>query len=142
MLADHVPHTTKIWDVVIPGEPQAWQRAGVGRNGHFTRTRTARFEHAVAICALAVQLPKGMRGPLLVSIMAVFGRPKRLARRDGARQYKATKPDADNIAKGVLDGLKDHFHDAEVSDLHVHKRWAAVGERPHTHVEIRQLREE
>lgn len=33
MLADHIPHTTKRWDVVIPGEPVAWQRAGRSRRG-------------------------------------------------------------------------------------------------------------
>lgn len=130
------------WAFVVPGKPVPWERAGRGRGRghHFTLAKTARAEHAVAICALAAGVPRKLEGPLEVTITAIFPR-LRSARLPG-RARKATRGDVDNYAKQVLDGLKDHFDDGKVSDLHVHKRYAATNEQPCTLVEISQLTEE
>ncbi len=53
-----------------------------------------------------------MRGPLSVCLFFAFPRPKSHFKKDGsltssAPLYHTKKPDADNIAKAVLDALTD-----------------------------------
>lgn len=64
--------------------------------------------------------------PLQVSIEAVFDPPKISATKLTQLRYVCKRPDADNIAKMVLDSLNGMaFHDdAQVHTLCVAKRWA------------------
>ena len=54
-------------------------------------------------------------------------------------QWHTQKPDADNIAKAILDALKDHWKDdAQVARLSIDKRWTDC-EQGHTWLEILEL---
>jgi len=90
---------------------------------------------------------------LAVDVTAVFARPayaSRLSKRDGSllgghcegRYPHTAKPDADNVAKAVLDALSDWWgDDAQVADLNVSKRVAALGEGPCVCVRITPIRQ-
>lgn len=75
-----------------------------------------------------------------VVILAVFPRPKSKTRKTqpNPRLRKTSKPDVDNIAKAVLDGLNGVAwpDDAAVSDLVVQKHLASADEDPHTTISI------
>ena len=75
-----------------------------------------------------------------VVILAVFPRPKSKTRKTTPNpRYRMTKkPDVDNIAKAVMDGLNGvaWTDDAVVSDLVVQKHIASADEDPHTIVSI------
>ena len=93
----------------IPGEPKGKARVRVV-NGHaYTPQETKDYEHAAA---LRYRLSGGkiIEGPVAVHILAEIGIPKSAtkAQRQGMLDgtIKATKkPDADNIAKIILDAL-------------------------------------
>lgn len=121
----------------------------------FTDAKTRSFEHAVAMSAMPA-LPERLDGPLSVTIRAAFPRTAELARvykRDNALKHPqhglwhVQKPDADNVAKSVLDGLKSFMDDKQVALLRVEKTYADMvlvdGEwrqRPAVvHVEIETL---
>lgn len=85
-------------------------------------------------------------GAVRVTVDAVFSRPQRLLRRkdpDG-RIAHASKPDADNVAKAVLDAmtkagvLRD---DALVTELLVRKWYAAREEGPRVEVSLEPMQE-
>ena len=61
-------------------------------------------------------------GPLSMTIVAEFARPKTGQKGDWCEK----RPDADNIAKAVLDALNGiaYADDAQVVDLRVTKQWA------------------
>ena len=71
--------------------------------------------------------------PVAVSIVARFKIPKSRAKGKGAytdRQPHTSKPDADNVAKAILDGMvKAEIlpDDAQVSSLSISKCWGATG---------------
>lgn len=125
----------------VPGEPVAKGRPVFSRKTGHARTpeRTRAFEAVVAFFGAAEKLGV-IDGVLSVEIDAIFRRPKALERAcPDLRIYKATKPDADNVAKSCLDGLKAHFHDQQVARLLVRKAYAARGEEPCTLIKISVL---
>jgi Holliday junction resolvase RusA-like endonuclease len=83
------------------------------RNG---RVLDANDVGSIEICAWFVPLPKKK--------MDLLGKPHR------------QKPDADNIAKSVLDTLFDQ--DQGIADLHIVKRWAAC-ERVEIVIEFNEM---
>jgi len=66
-------------------------------------------------------------GAVEVSIVAWFSMPSswsKKKRREHEGRWHTQKPDADNIAKSVLDALKEHWaDDCQVCWLTVRKRW-------------------
>jgi Holliday junction resolvase RusA-like endonuclease len=77
--------------------------------------------------------------PLEVEVVAVFSRPKSIPKREGAqRKWRPSKPDADNVAKAVLDGLNGIAYpdDSAVVALRVWKFVAAAGEDPNVRITI------
>ena len=119
----------------VPGTPQPWRRARIGRVGgktiHFTDPRTKTNEAHWASAALTAM--KGaplMTGPLRADITVRFLPPKTLTK---ARAFaiacgveRPTKtPDADNVAKN-LDGLNGvaFRDDAQIVELFVSKIYA------------------
>jgi Holliday junction resolvase RusA-like endonuclease len=66
-------------------------------------------------------------GPVDVSIVAWFPMPTSWSmkkRRQHEGRWHIQKPDADNLAKAVLDSLQEHWNDdCQVAILTVQKRW-------------------
>lgn len=114
-------------------------------------------EHEGTLRALVSQYrPKNDDGtvrvierPVQVTIVAVMPRPASLkgtSKRTGeplrnkARRWDTRKPDGDNIAKGLLDAMKDWWvDDSQVAVLAVLKQVAAFGEAPHYSVQVTEL---
>jgi Holliday junction resolvase RusA-like endonuclease len=143
----------------VPGPPHGKGRprfvARGGRVRTYTDEATAAYEDRVALHArTAMGLARPLEGPVRVEIVAYRARPKapgpshecragvvgeRLARRVPC----TAKPDADNVAKSVLDGcsLAGLWRDdCQVADLRVLTVWCADGELPRTDVAVEVLR--
>jgi Holliday junction resolvase RusA-like endonuclease len=127
----------QLLQITIPGEPMAKLRpqSTPFSPRPYTPATTVNFESRVAW--FAVQMlppdwqPLSRDVPLCVYIEAIHKRPKRLCRKKDSveRVPKVTKPDADNLEKAVLDGLNHAgiWHDdAQVTDLMIEKRYAAI----------------
>lgn len=124
--------------IEIPGEPVAKGRPRVGRtfNGGvrmLTPKETERFEAKVAWLARqemkARQLPL-FAGPLRLEIDAYWTALKGTAKKRGHLTLpKSTKPDFDNVAKAVCDGLNGvaFTDDGQIHECVVRKWLAPVG---------------
>jgi Holliday junction resolvase RusA-like endonuclease len=147
-------------EFVVPGEPVAKGRPRVtargGRARAYTPARTRAYEALVADCArLAAETAGGWevgrRVPLRVTVEAIHARPGRLFRvsDDAGRTPRVARPDVDNVAKAILDGLDQSGiwgDDAQVVDLVATKRHAAILDRkartteaPHVRVVVEVL---
>lgn len=111
----------------VPGVPQGKGRPRVTRNGTFTPKKTRDYEKKVRDCYIAQgghMFPDDT--PLFASITAIFPIPSSLSKKrralfNGKRHCK--KPDADNVAKAILDALNGvaYRDDSAVSSLLVYK---------------------
>ena len=134
----------------IPGEPQGKGRPRVVRNGAFTKTytpeKTATYENLVKVefqNAYPGFQPYEVGVPLEVIIDARFApassvsKKKRMAMLEGII-HPTKVPDADNVAKVVLDALHGvcYLNDSSVVRLVVTKRYASI---PCVEVEVREL---
>ena len=115
----------------IPGEPTGKARPRVVKGHAFTPTKTVLYENLVKT---SYQGPL-FEGPVNVLITAVFGIPKSAgkAKREEmlrGRIMPSKRPDCDNIAKVICDGLNGAAwsDDAQVVTLTVHKIWGPAGE--------------
>ena len=95
---------------VIPGQPKGKARPRVTRNGTYTPKATREFEALIRSCYAkncgSFSFPPGV--PLCATIHAYFAIPKSYSKKQReARVFHPhpKKPDADNIAKAVLDSL-------------------------------------
>lgn len=125
------------------GRPRATAAGGHARV--YTPAATRRWEAQLAACAQQ-QLPdaKLLTGPLVLDLLALMPRPQRLMRRKDpeGEVWCPSKPDADNIAKSVLDGLKSFWRDdAQIVRLVVEKAYAAKHERPRVLLRISEAEE-
>jgi Holliday junction resolvase RusA-like endonuclease len=122
--------------IVIPGRPFAKRRHRVatirGRARAFNPTENERFEHLVRTLAASV-FRAPLDGPVRVIVEATFATPiswpaKRRAAAIGTPH--ASRPDADNIAKAIKDGLNRIAwrDDAQVAELTVRKLWGEIEE--------------
>jgi Holliday junction resolvase RusA-like endonuclease len=116
---------------VVPGEPQGKGRARVSmRNGKphlHTPDKTASYERTVAWLAREAGV-RPCEGPVTLAIAAHFLLPQSASKKRQAEMLKlrpTKKPDIDNVAKAVLDGLLSvaYGDDAQVVGLHVSKHW-------------------
>lgn len=119
----------------VYGEPQGKERARTVRSGgkvhSFTPQKTADYEELVRRAWLATgETGYFNKTPIAVKILAYFQIPKSVSKKkreemldDFERPTK--RPDADNIAKIICDGLngKAYGDDAQVVDLEVTKYW-------------------
>ena len=129
--------------ITIPGQPFGWQRPGVNTRGKFavlyTRPETRRWEASTITLIRSHWKRAPLSVPVEVRIEAVQRRPKAFPKRDPGRRWCGAKPDADNIAKAVLDALvsarvlKD---DNLVVKLDVRHVYAALGEMPSMTIEV------
>jgi Holliday junction resolvase RusA-like endonuclease len=128
----------------IPGDPRGKGSVRVSRWGAYKDEATDTYMGVVMTFCRTAMAASGQRepmtGPLAVEIDAWLRRPDRLIPRVGPRIRKAqppseafpacAKPDADNVAKLILDALTQAgviADDKAVWSLSVKKRWVAVG---------------
>lgn len=120
---------------VIPGRAQGKGRPRFARVGQHVRTytddKTARYENLVALAAReAGCVPLDGPVALRISVEAVppesWSKKRRAAALEGAERPR--KPDLDNCAKAIMDGLNGvaYRDDVQVGVLVVTKRYAAT----------------
>lgn len=132
--------------LTIPGEPVAKARARSFRTkgggiGHFTPERTRSYEAAVrSIAAEAMGALRPFDGPVAMRLSAFFQAPKSLKKADKELAEREAlpvikRPDADNIAKSVADGMNGIVYkdDSQVFEVMVEKYYSP---RPRVEVEI------
>ena len=112
----------------IPGKPFAKQRPRATRQGRMhTPKETVSFERTVGTIAKPL-FPEPIKGPVRVTIIATFEPAKSWSKKktqERLNQPHIQKPDSDNIAKAVLDGLNRiaFADDSQVFDQAVRKYW-------------------
>jgi len=136
------------------GRPRATVQGGRARV--YTPTATADWEHFAALglrieyhLASEVVPAPPMTGPLGCEIVAVFPRTAELLRKVRGeykyptwRLHHSNKPDADNIAKSVLDAIEKAgiiLDDKQIALLTVGKHYAMIHEEPRVEVRIWSL---
>jgi Holliday junction resolvase RusA-like endonuclease len=129
------------FDVV--GEPKSQPRVKAMRCGGFIRIYTPatakEWKGAVAKAAAPFLSPEGpLTGPLYLTLLFRFARPKSHLRTTGeltksAPRQHTQKPDADNLAKAVMDALTDcglWADDTQVVRLNVCKTFVGSSHDP------------
>lgn len=128
--------------ITIPVAPVPWQRARTGGGRHFTDPKVEGFKRTVAALGrLAMAGAQPLAGPLAMVVECVLPIPpswsKARAQKAAAGEITpASKPDWDNLGKGVSDALNGivYADDAQVVDGRVVKRYGA---NPCVLVEVR-----
>ena len=122
------------------GRPAAQSRPRVTRNGVYDTPPTKRWKAHVRTCGVDAANRVGglpFHGPLRAQLQFYFPPPTSLRKADQAAmlgRWRVLKPDADNLAKAVLDALNGvvFVDDAQVVDLAVSKRYGMkAGVRVH-----------
>lgn len=102
---------------IVPGEPQGKARPRFARRGRYVSTYTPKetqnYEALVRYCAVSARTQKGIKpisAEMGLGIKAYFKIPKSYSKKRKEKCLKgderpSKKPDSDNIAKIVLDGL-------------------------------------
>lgn len=102
---------------IVPGEPQGKARPRFARRGRYVSTYTPKetqnYEALVRYCAVNARTHKGLKpisSEMGLGIKAYFKIPKSYSKKRKEKCLKgderpSKKPDSDNIAKIVLDGL-------------------------------------
>jgi Holliday junction resolvase RusA-like endonuclease len=131
------------------GRPRAASIGGKARM--FTPAKTRNWEASFSLLARKHRPEELMTGPLRVSITAFFPRPQKMSKRSKRTGEllggfsegpipMASRPDADNVAKAVLDALASWYRDdAQVFYLVVTKFYHAVDARPRVRVTIEEV---
>ena len=128
---------------VIKGIPKVKQRPRFAtRNGRvvtYTPKTTASFENLVKLQA-EKKFTHPLSGAIRLAIRFHLPRPKRMIwkTRPMPEVFSDKRPDIDNLAKSVIDGLtgiafKD---DGQIADLHVTKKYHAGDNEPKTIINI------
>ena len=101
--------------ITVPGIPVAWARARRAGNKHFPAERQANYKTKIQLCARAAGVRMAHAG-VRISIDAYWA----IAKAPEARTRRiGVDPDADNVAKMVLDALKGIAYPDD--------NWAALG---------------
>jgi Holliday junction resolvase RusA-like endonuclease len=115
--------------IFIPGDPVAQPRPTISTRGGFARAYVD-AKHPIHAYKQAVRLAyvnaggEVLEGPVEIRIAFWFDRPKSHSKkRRQQREPKITKPDADNLAKGIGDALNEiaYNDDGQVYRLTVEK---------------------
>ncbi len=131
----------------VPGNPRGKGRPRtrvVGGGGKafahvYTDAKTAAYENLVALAAKQAGVT-ALEGAVEVKIDLYFARPKRLLREKdpGGVLPHMSKPDADNVAKAILDGLAAFIRDEAVTYLRITKWYVAKGGEAKAVVTLRE----
>jgi Holliday junction resolvase RusA-like endonuclease len=114
----------------VPGDPVPQPRVRVSTRGGFARAYVPSKHpvHAYRAGVLRAAIEAGLlplSQPIEVIVDAVFVRPKSHLTKRGVKASAPALPraDVDNVAKSVLDSLKNLFDDTNVRRLIVEKSW-------------------
>lgn len=125
----------------VPGTPVAKARPRVTRSGHtYTPAKTVEQERLIQY-AFRREHAEPTESPLEVHIRAVMPYPKSMSKKARkAAVWHTRRPDADNLAKTVLDALNGlaYKDDGQVSRLVIEK---VYGQEPRTEIEICEVLE-
>lgn len=135
LIAEFIAHTT----------PRGSTRPRFGNGRAFKNPAAVQTQAVIAEAAgVALEGVPLIDEPVRLVVRAYQQRPKRLMRRrdpEGPVLWVGT-PDADNVAKHVMDGLKAFWRDdALVCELHVSKRYHGKMGRPRIEVELHRVEE-
>lgn len=128
-------------------QPRQRHRLVTKRDGdqfvsNYTRRRDPvnAFKAAVQLAASQAYQGAPLEGPLCISLVFIMPRPSRLRwkTKPMPREWHASKPDVENIAKAVLDALTGlvWIDDAQVASLHCKKLYASGDEQPGAEVTV------
>ena len=112
----------------IPGKPFGKQRPRATRQGRvYTPKETVSFERTVGQIAMQ-HFQNPITGPVKVSIFATFEPATSWSKTKTAAHINrphTQRPDLDNCAKAILDGLNRiaWADDGQVAEIHVRKTW-------------------
>lgn len=118
----------------IPGKVQAKQRPRFNGKFAYTQRETVAYENCVKTCYLEkYKGQKLLEKPLKVKIIAYYDIPKSTSKKKQKMMldneiFPTIKPDADNIAKSILDSLNGiaYLDDKQVVKLIVEKYYATI----------------
>lgn len=137
---------TSFW---VDGAPKAQPRPRAFRRGDraavFDPGTAEQWKGLVALASREFRPDAPVEGPVAVELRFFLPRPKARSRaKDPHGEMPCTsKPDADNLAKAVLDALTQEGwwrDDAQVVRLAVEKWWHAKGGRPGMSATITEVR--
>lgn len=125
--------TTTAITFIVPGPPVPWARARLGAGRHYTDPRVAAYKRLVAqMAAMYMRGTEPFGGPVALSLVAGMPIPESWpkARREAAQLGQiapGSKPDWDNIGKGISDALNGIVYrdDAQIVQASVEKRYSA-----------------
>ena len=132
--------------IFIPGEPIAQPRVKVSTQGGFARAYVD-AKHPIHAYKQAIRLAyvnaggEVLEGPVSVRIVCWFERPKSHSKkRRQEPEPKTTKPDSDNLAKGIGDALNQiaYNDDGQVYRLTVEKWYIGPSDSIGTEIEVTQ----
>lgn len=131
---------------VIKGIPKVKQRPRFakryGKVLTYTPKTTASFENLVKINA-EKEFSNPLDGAIRLAIRFHLPRPKRLLwkTKPMPEVYSDKRPDIDNLAKSVIDGLNGiaFKDDGQIADLHVTKKYHAGNNEPKTIVIVENV---
>lgn len=132
----------------VLGNPQGKARPRFSKGHAYTPSTTAEYEKRVRTAFLAHAEDWQKSGaPLGIDITAFFGVPKSYSKRKTAETYgraACKKPDADNIAKVIMDSLNGvaYGDDVQIIELNVAKSFIQPGQEACINVRIYELEEE
>ena len=134
---------------VIKGIPKVKQRPRfAARNGKiltYTPKTTASFENLVKLKA-EQEFDHPLDGAINLAIRFHLPRPKRLIwkTKPMPEVYSDKRPDIDNLAKSIIDGLNGiaFKDDGQIADLHVTKKYHAGNNEPKTIIMVENVKEE
>lgn len=128
----------------VPVTPRGWARARRKGNVYFVDQETAAFKRAVtAFAAEAMRHSVLLEGPVAMTVISIMPVPASWPRKKTEAALRGevrpmTKPDADNLAKGVADSLNlvVYRDDAQIVSLRSEKFYGA---RPEVQVAVSEV---
>lgn len=139
--------STSIWEAkeraifFIVGIPVPKGRPRATARGAYTILYTPKAtkdyeEHVAKIASKHIPKTGMIMGPITISLTFYMKAPKKYAKKMGTPHV--TRPDVDNLAKAILDGLEGilYKNDAQVTTLYAHK---CYGDKPRVGVSVSEL---
>jgi len=130
--------------ITIPGEPIAKGRPRLGKWGTYTPLKTVNYENLVKMCYMEQCKEEQLFGELEAEIYAYFTIPKSASKKKSSDMLQGIirpvkKPDADNVAKIILDSLNSlaYNDDSQIVKLTIEKFYSNI---PRVYVIINEVK--